>query len=593
MRAFATPLKAGKRYQKGVSLLLALVFCALFGGILVVIARFNSNEVRKTEARVAGWEMVEIAKAARLYMRDQFAINPGIRNTAATPTPITLAVLQNGGYLPQNFGRTDGSGNIVNALGQRVYVIMANWSNGALGGSVTDPATVPSAFVYFEPGGKANAQLTTEAVTSIRQQNAAVTAPLFDRTDTNISADCRGGGPAVGLWDTGCLTPNEFSALVGPMGLSTTFAAGGLIMPAWKAVQADLRAVLRYPTPENPGYATMLTDLGMGTPTGDCTQATNQVHITTTDASDNITQTSTNVCNALSDSAVADVRYNINRVANVMAQRLVAMPQTQDFGAELSNIGSANDDAMRINGQATLGSDLRVFNTRALPAGVDTRFDVPNGRVVVERNAYAYSTSTSMRGHATINAVTANALVTDQLNSDNFESVDTGTTTGAPQMNVTSTTTLTGQLQVRDIAGVANSELITETMSGPSANVRVTDTTGTQAQITGTLNLNNSTANVFNNTPSAATQGYAVIAGQIFNAGTVHVTSAQPGGSNNDLQFLATDAVISAATTSNAVVDTATSGPLPTINTTGRCLEGVNVANACADRQYVPPNITP
>ena len=578
--------------------MLALIFVAFFGGILVTIARFNASEVRKTEASVAGWEMVELAKAARLYMRDQYAVNPAIRTTAATPNIIPYSALLSGGYLPSNFGsRTDAGGNPINALNQRVYVIMTNWSPTGIGGDVTNPATVPSAFVYFAPGGKASNDLMVDIVSAIRQQNVALTAPLWDTTNTNRSADCRGGGPAVALWDTGCMPPGEFATLVGPLGLSTTFAPGGLLMPAWKAVQPDLRAVLRYPQPENPGYATMLTDLGMGTPTGDCTVDANQVHITTTDATGNIIQTSTNVCDALSDTVTADMRFNIDHVGNFMAQRLVAMPQAQDYGVESANIGTANDDSMRVNGDVNLGSDLRIYNTKDLPAGVPARYDVPNGTVVIERNIYTYSKLVSQKGHAKIGTIaTAQSLVSDNLSSNVFKSLTTSNnpdgSTSAPQMNVTSHTDLTGHLQVSPTTDpTVPSELITDTMNGANAEVHVTDTTGTQAQITGTLDAHNSTVSVTGANPAAAVGGYTAVTGEISNAGTVNVTSAEAGGSDADLQFLAPGGA--ASVTAGQTADANLTGQLPVINATTRCLEGVNVADACANRQFVPPNITP
>ncbi len=594
VRAITPPLCAGRRDQKGISLLLALIFVAFFGAILVTIARFSSFEVRKIEARVAGWELVEIAKAARLYMRDRYAADATLRATAATPTSIPLATLIADGYLPGNFGRVDAGGQQINALNMPVFIIMANWGPNGIASSPTDPATVPSAFVYYAPGGKGAKNLTVEMVAAIRKENVAITAPLFDSTDTNVSADCRGGGPAAAIWDTGCLRPDEFAALVAPLGGPTVLEPGALIMPAWKAVQPDLRAVLRFPQPENPGYATMLTDLGMGTPTGDCSLTSNQVQFTATNAAGATYQETTNVCDALSDSATTDLRYNINHVANIQAQRLVAMPQTADFGGDTNVfIGNGNDDSMRVNGNIALGSDLRVYNTRALPAGVNDRFNVPNGTLVVERNAYAYSNNVAAKGHALIGSISeANALVSDRLDTPTFDSISAGTTTGPAQMNVTTSTNLSGNMMVRNFGGGVTAELITDTMTGNSAQVHVTDSTGTQAQITNTLNLSNSTATVVGSTPimnGGVPSAYTAIAGEIADTGTINVTSAQPGGSNADLQFLAGNALVSAGTTSNADRN----APLPIINTTGRCLEGANVANACADRQYVPPNITP
>jgi hypothetical protein len=568
-----------RKGQQGVSLLLALIFVAFFGGILVVLTRFNSYEIRKSEAGVSGWEMVEIAKAARLYVRDHYAADPAIRTAAQTPQRIPLSTLKSEGYLPQTFGRSSG-GNDISALNQPIYVILTNWSPNGMGGSITDPATVPSAFVYFAPGSKSTSDLVVDQVSSARKSGASITAPLFDRSGANKSSDCRSTGPAAGIWDTGCMTAAEFASLVGPLGLDTTLKPGALVMPAWKAVNPDLRAVMRFPQPENPGYATMLTDLGMGTPTGDCTQAAYQVPITTTDASGHITQTTSDVCDALSDDASNDRRFNIDHIGNIMAQRVIAMPQTTDYGGETASIGTANDDAMRITGNAYLGNDLRVFNTRTLPAGVSSRFDVPNGTLAIERNVYAYSQNTGARAVATVGQITtANALISDNLTSSTFVSNVNGTTSGAPQMNVTTRTTLTGDMSV---TGDPKAEFITEDLNAPNATVTATDTTG-QVQVTGTMAMHDSTMTVNGTAPVA---GYSAVVGEISQAGNVNVTTA---GAGNDLNFLSPSSSITTAST--GAYDG--SSPLPTIGAEGRCLEGTKVANACPERQYFPPNITP
>ena len=559
--------------QRGFALLLALLFTALFGGILTAILVFNRTHVRIAEAQVAGWEAVEIGKAARLYVRDRFAANPALRATTATPSLITINTLKAGGYLSQNFGRLVG-GNYVNALNQQIYVIMTNWSATGLGGAVTDPGTVPTAFVYFRNGGKSSFDLVINVVENMRTLGATITAPLFDSTGTNRSANCRTGGPAVGLWDTGCMTQGEFATMAGAVGLPTTFTGGALITPVWKVVQFDLRAVSRFPQPENPGYATMLTDLEMGTPlVQNCPTTANQVSITTIDAAGTPTTTFTGLCKVASDTATADNRFSINNIANLAAERVIAEAQTTDFGGETATIGTANEQVMAISGNARLGSDLRVFDTRSLN-GIPYRLSVPNGTLEVERNAYLYAQNTSNKGLATIGTATANALISDSMNSANYNSTLTGTTTGAPRMNITTRERINGTTQV---TGTGSAELVTDTLTADSATVHASDNTG-QVQVTNRLGLGGATLNVNGNNPVS---GYSAILGDITQANNVNVT--------NNLQFTSVNGSVTAEGTRN----TDASGPLPYINVT-RCLEGVNVAEACANRQYfVPIIVTP
>lgn len=596
------------RSQHGVSLLLALIFVTFFGGILVTLARFNSYEIRIAEARVVGWEIVEIARAARLYVRDRYSVDPSLRISASTPTRISINTLKNAGYLPSNFGR-EVSGNDLSALNQQIYVIMVNWSGaGALGGPTTDTTTVPTAFVYFDANGKTAPDLMVNAIETARRLGASINGVLFDRDGNNRSADCRGDGPGVSIWDTGCLTNTEFQVMASAIGIDPAFAPGSLIIPAWKSVQPDLRAVLRFPQPENPGFATMLTDLEMGTPVATCGSAAGQVSITT-DTSGGTVGQSTGLCNVISDTATEDRRFNIDRIGNIQAQRMITEGQSTDYQVdvvETSNIGTADDDTMRISGTLVLNNDLRVFNEKPMPtAGTNVpshRFSVPSAQLVVERNSYLYSTDengsqTSPRsGRATIGMATARNLVSDQLDTANFNSTVEGLTidplTGdpvAPQISVTDRTELTNNLSVTghisELTGEPDAELITEDLIASGAHIRATDDTG-EVQVGQVLTMNpTSTMNV---NGSGDPINYAAIVGEMTNSQNIVVTGQPSGPLGPDLRFMSNNASLSTRTTAGYTGGT----PMPTISTT-RCLESADLAGGCPERQYYPPNITP
>ncbi|NBX66756.1 MAG: hypothetical protein EBQ96_07160 [Proteobacteria bacterium] len=592
--------------QRGVSLLLALIFVAFFGGILVAIAAFNNSRVRVAEAEVSGWELVEIAKAARIYVRDQLVANPALRTVAATPTRIPLTTLKAGGYLPTTFGRSVGALDY-NALNQEIYVIMANWSATGLGGVVTDPATVPSAFVFFRPGGKSTFNLVVNVVESARRNGAVLTAPLFDTTGTNRSAICRSSGAAAGLWDTGCLTQAEFSALMTPLGLPAAFTAGGLIMPAWKAIQPDLRAVMRFPQPENAGYATMLTDIEMGIPVvQDCPNAVvgQQIAVQTVDASGNPVTTFTGLCEVRSDTAALNQRFHIQDVANIVAERIIAEPQNMDFGgtdAFTAGLASGNDQSFDISSNLTLNNDLRVFNNRPLN-GITHRFSIPAATLAVERNSYMYSQDTSFKGVATITGdATANALITDSMTSGTLRSRTNGTTTGAPRISITSTGTMTGDTSVN---GTPTAELISETIRADfsagtrvGATFRATNNAG-QVQVTNSLNLSGQTLSMTGTSSSAAVDqpsGYRAIIANINDANDVAVTGVTGSAPTvQDLSFPSNTSSLSGDTTRNTI-DTAAIPTVAVTNGAGtsECLEGALIADACPNRQYFMPFITP
>lgn len=574
-----------RRSQRGVSLLLALIFVAFFGGILITMARFNASEIRETEARIAGWEAIEIAKAARLYVRDQVADNPALRTMAATPTRITLDTLRNGGYLSPGFGRVSG-GNDVTALGQPIFVIMANWSPDGLGGPPSAQTTVPSAFVYFGDSAKSTPELMIDAVESARRQGASINAPLFDANGTNRSMSCRGAEPAVGLWDTGCLRRDEYATLAAAVGADTVFRPGALIIPVWKAVHLDLRAVMRHPQPENPGFATMLTDLQMGTPVGDCTQVGNQVTITTLDSVGNTTTTATGVCDVVPDDGT-NRRFNITRVGSLAADRIIAEPQTSDFGGDAAQAGfNGNEEALYISGDATVGADFRVFGNRPVPAGIPSRFDVTAGSLAIERNAYLYSEDSgapgvpsTRSGIATIGTATAGSLISDRVRTNTFTSTAAGTTSGAPRMNITETADLTGSVSV---TGAANAELLTQTISAPAAQVRTSDGTG-EVQVSGTLQMTGSTMTVQG---AAPVSGYAALVGEIVDTDELGVEGT---GAGTDLRLLAAGDTASISADSTRYYNGAAAVRVDT----QACLESARVANACPERQYLPPNVLP
>lgn len=551
--------------ERGVALLLALIFVTFFGGIIVVVVSSMSLRSHTAEADVAAWEMIQLSKAARLVVRDRMIADPNLRNAALAHPLLSIQDLKDSGYLQPNFGRPQVGGVDVNTLDQEIKIIVASWSPDGLG-TTADDKNVPTAFVYFRPGGKSSGGLASVMAESARKYGVSLGAPLFDGGGNIISPDCRGGGPAVVIWDTGCMTSAEFTDLTGD-----AFAAGALVMPVWKSSRQDTRTVMRFPQPDNPGYSTMLTDLEMGTPTvADCPDTADQVSITAADG----TVTSTGLCKVVDDNPAdlidGDKRFNVENVSSMSANRIIAEPQPGgDFGGSdptvAPNMGP-NDEAFTVvpdatgtTGNVTLMNDLQVYRTRALPALVTERFAVPNASLAVERNTRVYSQSAdaTKRGITTIGTAAARTLVAQTLSAGTLQSTEAGTN-GAPRLNVNGAASFTGDAS-------SGAEWLTQTLNSTGA----TTATGDDVKITNTLGLGGTTLNV---------SGDATIKNNIREAATVTV--------NNSIAIANT---LTAASTRNANG----TGPLPTLNVTGSCRDGNSVIGGCPNRQMTPPNITP
>lgn len=393
------PHKPGSA-QRGFAMIITLVFVGFFAAILTSIIAFNRDQNRENQATVAGSEAVQIAKAARMYVRDQLAANPATTRADAIAGKV-IAIdtdLQDRGYLPAAFGRRLGANNFRNVLNQRIYVVMAMYPPGS-----TATSAIPTAYVYLDPStsglGTPLARYMLLAAESARREGTAISAPTFDTSGNNTSPTCTDDSgnttPAAAIWDTGCLTNNEFavlSSIASPTGPST-LPAGGFIIPTWRSEKFDLRAVMRFPQPENPGGSTMLSDLDMGIRDGTwdaiagrvvCAAGTQTIQ-TTRDRDDGTYEDNdTGLCKVLADGATPSSRdrFNITGINNLISDYLIADPTQQNDGAsdphiELksitssANVGTAtNAAALRIAGDAAIRNDVVVYDKIPLNSGV-------------------------------------------------------------------------------------------------------------------------------------------------------------------------------------------------------------------------------
>lgn len=246
--------------EDGFSLLIVLLFVGIIGSLFSGMLWYQQGEAVRKKSYAAGWHLVQLAKAARLYVRDrstptapEFEAAFSSASLLAASVEVTVADLIDADLLPAGFSS-------INPLGQNVRIFADNYPPN--GGA----AQVPTAYLITDEataGTRSSIYATSRNMASLmqgaREAGMAASAPLI-ANGVNRSDDC-GGTPAVMIWDTGCLNANDINKVTGN---TVTIAEGQVIVPAWRVVNQDFRALMRYPQPENIGANTMLTDLHMG-----------------------------------------------------------------------------------------------------------------------------------------------------------------------------------------------------------------------------------------------------------------------------------------------------------------------------------------
>lgn len=598
--------RANRRGQNGAALLIALVFSAIIGTTLATIAVYDGYNAREKEALVTGYEAYEIAQAARLYVRDRFK---DTSNAVVPPQVVPLSELRNNGYLPADMQRANG-GVDYSALNQAIHIIMTNWP---INGDPNDPETVPTAFVFFNnANGRATSMLSNSSVKVLRDLNANIIAPSFDYLGNLTSTNCKAGGRAVSRWDTGCLSQAEFTTLMAALPASqrpASFIAGSLILPSWKVGQPDQRAVMRFAQPENPHHSTMLTDLKMGTPIDNCANPATQLQINTTDSSGNRVVVPSGLCDMRGDGALND-RFNIKGISNLAAQRMIVAPQGMDVVDDDETAEPSYEFALSVLGDIKLDGDLRAYSDIPLPDNLQNstrpashrlthRLDIPDGTLVAERNVYVLSTNPAHSAEAHIGEISrARRLVASSMQTPMFHSLNPSLHTpgnaGLPVINVTTSTTLSNNLNVTNDERDAG-ELIAENLRAHAGSGRLGATLNTSdtnpvgnVQVSGVINTQGGATNITVNDPARLVNGnYIAVIGQLTQGQELQVTD--PTG----LRGVSDNSTISVNSTrafnNGAMAHISVTGPA----NASRCRSSDLIANGCPNRQFVPAGINP
>ncbi len=307
--------------ESGFSLILVLALVMMVASVVMIMTVGSGIDPGAERARASGWHLAMVAKAARIFVRDNSTLPamPYHKTRLAGPAPIDVPIddLVDAGLLPLGFSE-------VNALGQTVRVIAANYP---LNGAPANATTVATVYIYIEPNATSSPTMMQYLAAAARDQGLDVVAPVFSGA-TNISEDCdASGAPDVVLWSTGCMDTAEFAQLTG----DPAFIQGGLVVPGWRAQTHDVRAMMRFPQPENPGANLMLTNLWMGTPVTDASGACTQtIKVYDPDGAGGQRERDTNICDvypddsAIADWRQADRRTDIVNIENMAINRVVA-----------------------------------------------------------------------------------------------------------------------------------------------------------------------------------------------------------------------------------------------------------------------------
>lgn len=422
--------------QNGFTLAVALLIVGLISGILATIIQTQTSGKREQEARIAGWQAVQIARAARLHVRDMITFaDPAqiaalgastareyvaiLANEAdATAREIDIADLIAENLLPANFARTDADDNYVNTLGQRIHVLMGNYP---LQGDPADENTIPTAYVYFAEDAVnpvSSGELTQVVVQGARAEGVPVSAPLYNN-GVNLSGICdtlnpiNDAHPVTVLWDSGCLDDLEFLSLTGE-----PYRIGSFVLPAWRSVNFDTRAVMRYPQPEQTTLQTMQTDLVMAAMESDC--VTNSILIPSDNDADNngiLEDMDTYVCGAQSDDVTTstDNRRSILNVSDLLSTSLIIAPQSGDDVATGGADAADNAHDLFIGGNLTVNGDTKVYDGSTT---IDQNLSVSKNITVSSDGAFP---ATSNIGDINARNATFSSLSADGINTINGE----------------------------------------------------------------------------------------------------------------------------------------------------------------------------
>lgn len=362
LRQTTEPMQAS---EKGFSLVIVLFFIGLIASLITLSTLNQRGAVQRDQAEASGWYLAQVAKAARIYVRDR-SLTPASQyhktKLAAGGIAIPLNSLRTAGLLPPNFPSTNG-------LSQTLRIYAANYP---VNGVADSENTFANAYVFLQETTETaqKPELMQHMLAGAKKHGLIVEAPIFNDA-ANVSELCN-SAPAVALWDTGCLNLAEFTKIT----TRAAFTPGSVMVPAWRSEIPDTRAVMRFPQTEHKASATMLTSLEMAktlrNANGNCSstmKVKNYVKPTEGDID-------TGLCNTEQDElrgiipgpgmhVNTDKRYDLINVTAMNVDTVVAAPQKIVGGGMIPS--TILEDAYRYDGKVLKPIDEyeRVKNSDA------------------------------------------------------------------------------------------------------------------------------------------------------------------------------------------------------------------------------------
>jgi hypothetical protein len=454
--------------ESGFGLLLALAFVGFLSGLVLLAAENERYRVAEARAESASLHMVQIARAARILVRNNsnpLAGGVDINGdtipddayqvavvSAAAPTTIPLAQLTAAGLLPTTFRDT-------NVFGQTVRVYAESWP-------INDPAGVSAAFVVLEPSPKARQSDMQLVALSARDMETNFDAPLFDNGGNNISDACN-GLPAVARWGGGtdeCLNGNDVTAMRG-----AAFTEGELIIPAWLSSVHDPRAVMRYPQPNNPLAQTMATNIYFGAPDGGFAQ------IYEPDGAGGVNAIPTTIETVQADDSGAidpndpttsDMRTNIIGINQIDVRQMIIQAQTP-VGSEVTT-----DPALPPGAQVVAGNDASNI------AGTTEVLNVSGGNIDLTGSAFFTGRMINPTANARVNVAGGGLNVDHSINlSDPTADMNIGGSTDVQDIQT-------------DTLNVANNAAVTDAFGSTNITMQNTLVDGPQGVVMPTISMN-------------------------------------------------------------------------------------------------------
>lgn len=387
--------------EGGFSLLLVLLFIGVVSGGFTAAFWSQSEQHISRQAYASGWHLVEVSKAARVFVRD--AALTSVVLSSGVPCCTQTDVELQGGSIEVPFQDLIDSGHLSpllvneNALGQSLRVFAASYP------PVVNPAAQNEVIASYVITDTAVAGTRTDNIIGAKTSSAL----MLGARDSGLSAsaplviagaafgdDC-GGNPSVMIWDTGCLNQNDVDIITADAG-GIAIDDGQVIVPTWRVLDHDMRALMRFPQPENPSANQMFTDLHLGDPVDfaanpDTAGVDNRVDLENVDS---VTMSGLELANQGGPGAGVNDENETTLAFDMVAYNELVM-------AVGGNVTGINNMSLQVTHGAEVGQSVNTVGDIFVADGVSVEEDL---NVAQDIRVIGNATSLTTQGNLTVGA---------------------------------------------------------------------------------------------------------------------------------------------------------------------------------------------